>query len=98
MDGAKMTSMGRRVASPMLVGRQVEFRRLEQALDLAIAEGSVVALVAGEAGVGKTRLVQELATGACEQGFRVCVGRCLELGGEVWPLAPLREILAALVE
>jgi predicted ATPase len=98
MSGAKMTSMGLRAVSPMLVGRHGEMVRLVHALDLAIAEGSVVALVVGDAGVGKTRLVQELASGAGERGFQVCLGRCLDLGGAVWPLAPLREILAALVE
>ena len=35
---------------------------------------------------------------ANERGFRVCVGRCVDLGEEIWPLAPLREIVGELVD
>jgi DNA-binding CsgD family transcriptional regulator/tetratricopeptide (TPR) repeat protein len=93
-----MGVMGIRAMSPVLIGRQAEMARLVEALAVAAEGGSSVALVAGEAGVGKTRLVCEFANRARERGFRVCVGRCHDLGGEVWPLAPLREILASLAE
>ena len=90
--------MGLRATSPMLVGRHGEMARLERALDVAAADGSAVALIAGEAGVGKSRLVHELATSAEGRGFRVCVGGCVDLGEAIWPLAPLREMVASLVE
>jgi DNA-binding CsgD family transcriptional regulator len=47
------------------------------------------ALIGGEAGVGKTRLVGELAARASDAGFMVLVGHCIELGAEGLPLAPL---------
>ena len=57
-----------------------------------------MALIAGEAGVGKSRLVAELTTRAEGRGFRVCVGRCIDLGEAIWPLAPLREMVASIAD
>ena len=90
--------MGLRAASPVLVGRERELARLVEALDAAIEGGAATAFVGGEAGVGKTRLVQEFGMLAERRGCRVCTGRCLEFGEAVWPLAPLGEIMATLVE
>jgi DNA-binding CsgD family transcriptional regulator/tetratricopeptide (TPR) repeat protein len=96
--GREDGDMGLRATSPRLVGRHGEMARLERALDVAAEDGSAVALIAGEAGGGKSRLVQELAGLADGRGFRVCVGRCVDLGDATWPLAPLREIVASLVD
>jgi DNA-binding CsgD family transcriptional regulator len=93
-----MVEMGLRAASPVLVGRQDELALLEGCLDAAVTGGSAVALVGGEAGVGKSRLVRELAELARSRGWHVCVGRCLRFGDVSLPLAPLREILDGLVE
>ena len=80
-----------------LVGREAEMAVLGRALDDASVASGVV-LLAGEAGVGKTRLVGELTERARQRGFHVCLGRCVDLGEQVWPLAPLREIVAGLVD
>src|SRR5215470_8732699 len=58
-----------------LVGRAAEFGRLTRVLDLAAAEEPMVALVSGDAGMGKTRLVEELATVAAARGFMVLPDR-----------------------
>ena len=54
-------------------------------------------LVGGEAGVGKTRLVDEFVAHANAEGAQVLLGQCLELGEEGLPFAPfagaLREVL-----
>jgi DNA-binding CsgD family transcriptional regulator/tetratricopeptide (TPR) repeat protein len=84
--------------SPVVVGRELEIQRLDEALAVAAEDGSAVLLISGEAGVGKTRLVDELATRAAGRGFCVCVGRCVDLGEAIWPLAPLRDIVASLVD
>ena len=59
-------------------------------------------MVAGEAGVGKSRLVEELARTAEDQGIRVLVGRCVDIGDGELPYAPiagaLRGLLAGLSE
>ena len=75
-----------------LVGRAVEFGRLTRVLDQAAAEEPTVALVSGDAGMGKTRLVAELATVAAARGFMVLSGRCAELGDSV-PYLPLADAL-----
>jgi class 3 adenylate cyclase/tetratricopeptide (TPR) repeat protein len=69
------------------VGREQELAELRTALDLvAIRRGSVF-LITGEPGIGKTRLMQEVAGVALDQGWRVLVGRCWEEGGApaYWP-------------
>jgi AAA ATPase domain len=51
------------------------------------------ALIGGEAGVAKTRLLGELAAQAEGAGFTVLLGHCIELGAEGLPLAPLVDTL-----
>jgi DNA-binding CsgD family transcriptional regulator len=75
-----------------LVGRAAELGRLNGLLDAAAVGQPVVALVSGDAGVGKTRLVTELADGARERGFTVLVGHCAELADTV-PYLPLADAL-----
>ena len=66
----------------MFVGRGPELAALLAALESAVAGEPAVVLVGGEAGVGKTRLVEEAAERARERGVRVLTGSCIELGGE----------------
>ena len=75
-----------------LVGREAELRRLLALLDDAAAGRPVVALVSGDAGVGKTRLVTELSEAARDRGFAVLTGRCAELADTV-PYLPLADAL-----
>jgi DNA-binding CsgD family transcriptional regulator/tetratricopeptide (TPR) repeat protein len=85
------------VSSPVLVGRTDELRDLSAALAAARDGRPAVALVAGEAGVGKTRLVDELIHEATQDGARVLVGGCVELGGGGFPFAPVVDALRTLV-
>ena len=67
-----------RALCPVLIGREEQLTLLEDALLSARrGEGSVVAL-AGEAGVGKTRLATELAEQAERIGVSVLTGGCTE--------------------
>jgi DNA-binding CsgD family transcriptional regulator len=75
-----------------LVGRDGELRRLLGLLDDAAAGRPAHALVSGYAGVGKTRLVAELAARAAERGMMVLSGRCAELGDSI-PYLPLADAL-----
>jgi DNA-binding CsgD family transcriptional regulator/tetratricopeptide (TPR) repeat protein len=84
------------VSSPVLVGRADELKWLSAALAEAREGRPAVALVAGEAGVGKTRLVEELIREASDSGARVLVGGCVELGGEGFPFAPVVDALRTL--
>src|ERR1700712_1551956 len=66
---------------------------LDDALGRVLGGDAAVIVIDGEAGVGKSRLVEELAMRAREVGARVLIGSCLELGGGGIPFAPLVEIL-----
>ncbi len=75
-----------------LVGRDAELGRMLTLLDDAASGQAVVALIGGDAGVGKTRLVAEVTRMATEQGFTVLSGHCAELGESV-PYLPLADAL-----
>ena len=79
-----------------LVGRDAELRQVLAALDEARGAPRVV-LVEGEPGIGKTRLVEELAAVATGRGMAVLWGRAFEGGAApaFWPwLPPLRALVA----
>jgi DNA-binding CsgD family transcriptional regulator len=80
------------VVESRLVGRGAELGRLLALLRDAAASRPVVALVSGDAGVGKTRLVTELSARARGDGFTVLTGRCAELADTV-PYLPLADAL-----
>ena len=75
-----------------IVGRENERRDLLTCVEAAIAQHGGLALVGGEAGIGKTRLVSEIAGDAQWRGATVLWGRSRDLDG-VPPYAPLVEAL-----
>ncbi|HEX4701638.1 MAG TPA: AAA family ATPase [Pseudonocardiaceae bacterium] len=79
------------------VGRVCELERLGNFLDKARAGTAITAVLAGEPGVGKSRLLSEFAEVARAAGTHVLRGACIELGGGVIPYAPLIEALRLLV-
>src|SRR4029453_9093259 len=89
--------MRRDLVSPLFVGREAELATLTAALDSALAGSPTVVLVGGEAGVGKTRLVEEAAGRARAAGARVLAGSCIELGGEGLPFGPLAPAFRSLL-
>ncbi|HET8629014.1 MAG TPA: AAA family ATPase [Thermomicrobiales bacterium] len=85
---------GRREGAP-LVGRERERALLESCLAAALAGQGGLALIGGEAGIGKTALAEALGRAAEERGARFLVGRCYDLG-ETPPYGPWAAILARL--
>ncbi|WP_415853057.1 ATP-binding protein, partial [Streptomyces albus] len=82
--------------SPVFVGRAAELAALTDALTRA-AEGAPQALLlGGEAGVGKTRLLEEFLERARAAGSVTTVGGCLELGADGLPFAPFTTALRGL--
>ncbi len=77
-----------------LVGRGTERAGLLAALDRARSGRAGAVLLSGDAGVGKSRLVAELAEGAGDA--HVVVGRCLDVGDASLPYLPFTEALSAL--
>jgi DNA-binding CsgD family transcriptional regulator/tetratricopeptide (TPR) repeat protein len=84
------------VVSPVFIGRRDEMASLAALVGRAQAREPTFALVGGEAGVGKTRLVREISAQAAGAGFLVLTGQCVELGAEGLPLAPLVDALRTL--
>jgi predicted ATPase len=70
-----------RVSSERFVGRTAELEALE--------EDSGAVVIAGDAGVGKSRLITELEQRALGQGKLVLIGECLELSDGELPYAPV---------
>ncbi|HYX44856.1 MAG TPA: AAA family ATPase, partial [Acidimicrobiales bacterium] len=80
-------------SSPELVGRTEELALLEAALGRAAGGHPSAVVIGGEGGVGKTRLVSELAEQARRRGATVLVGGCIELGDGGLPYAPVVDAL-----
>ena len=74
------------------IGRQRELGRLQQAFEAARGGRGRVITILGEAGIGKTRLLQELSARIAARGGRVIVGRCFE-SEQVLPFAPWIDML-----
>ena len=84
-------------AAGELVGRDDQLAVLERVLAGAQGGRGCVVLVAGEPGIGKTRLAEEVARRAAAAGMQVAWGRCHEGDGApaLWPWAQVVHQLAA---
>src|SRR5262245_22069794 len=70
-----------RVALAPFVGRKDESRELQQRLNAAVAGECQFVVVSGDAGVGKTRLLDDLGKLAQARQIRALHGRCVEQDG-----------------
>ena len=86
------------VKPPLFVGHEHELAQLDHFLDMALANGGQAVFVIGEAGSGKTALVQEFTRRAEERHERLIVasGNCNAYTGLGDPYLPFREILGRL--
>ena len=82
-----------RIMSPVVIGRASELAAVDLALETALAGHPDHLLVAGEAGVGKSRLLGELARSAADRGMLVARGSCANLGDEGMPYGAIVEAL-----
>ncbi len=69
--------MSRLPAEPKLVGRDREIKQLTQHLNFALKGKGTTVFISGEAGVGKTRLVNEFLKLAKKRGAKIFSGWCL---------------------
>ena len=99
-DGKGMNAVERAVNRPILcpkiIGRTPEFAALRLLVEQAKGGQGHIALIAGEAGIGKSRLVTELKALAVVQGFLVVQGACFPTD-LTYPYAPLLDLLRSLV-
>jgi len=92
-----MEGVASRVSSPRFIGRGAETTVMAAAVEDARAGDSSVVLIGGEAGIGKTRLIDEVAAQARAGGAVVLHGGCVSLGdGGGLPFAPFVEALRRL--
>ena len=77
------------LAGGVLAGRDAEMARIRR---LLAGAGPPVLLLAGEPGMGKTRLLEEAASAAADGGWGLARGGCLRRGQD--PYAPLSGALA----
>jgi DNA-binding CsgD family transcriptional regulator len=96
--GHTRADMADQVTAGRFVGRTSELARLRELLARAAGGEPLLVLLGGEAGVGKTRLVEQFAAAAQEQGARVLVGGCVPLGEEGLPFAPVVQALRGLAD
>jgi DNA-binding CsgD family transcriptional regulator/tetratricopeptide (TPR) repeat protein len=85
-----------RVTSSRLIGRTRELAELEAALADASSGRPSLVFIAGESGVGKTRLLKELERRALTAEARVIGGECVSLGEDELPYAPIIAALRSL--
>lgn len=71
------------VSVSRLVGRQAEWRRLLACWQCAVAGPPRCVMLSGEAGVGKTRLAEELLHWAGQHGFTTAAATCYAAEGEL---------------
>ncbi|MDN3354991.1 AAA family ATPase [Actinomadura sp. DC4] len=86
------------MSCPTLIGRTAELARLDAALAQAQNGSSVLLFVSGDAGIGKSRLVETFARRARERDAIVFSGACLDLAEGAAPYAPFVAALRPLAD
>ena len=81
------------VATADLIGRALELEALDDALSRATDGAPEIVIVAGEAGIGKSRLIAEFRDRAMGHEALVLQGACLDLADGGMPYGPLTEAL-----
>lgn len=76
---SSITVVGMPAPTPRLRGRETETGVLREALDRVAGGGLAIVLVEGEAGIGKTRLLEQALASAAARGMQVAAGRAEEL-------------------
>jgi ATP/maltotriose-dependent transcriptional regulator MalT len=97
VGGARMFAMARPTDIP-LVARTEQVQAIRAVLERGRAGQPGTLLLSGDAGVGKTRLVEEAMSLASAGGACVLVGHCLDLGEVGLPYLPFAEALSHLQE
>lgn len=75
-----------------LIGREGEMGQLQHALEEAWQKRGCPVMISGEAGIGKTRLIEELTERAGSRGGRIFIGRCVE-SEQILPFGPWLNVL-----
>jgi DNA-binding SARP family transcriptional activator len=90
--GGVLVRSGLSAADAPLIGRQSEMARLRALLDGARRGRGGAVVIEGEAGIGKSRLLDELMVEASRSGMRTLLGRCYE-SEQILPFGPWADAL-----
>lgn len=91
-----LAPMSARHVCPAFIGRRDALAVAARQVAQARAGRASHLLVAGEAGIGKTRFGEAVAEPAASHGFRVLRGGCVRLGSGELPYAPIGEVLRSM--
>ncbi|UJP10666.1 AAA family ATPase [Microbacterium sp. KUDC0406] len=97
---ASRCQYGRMTTSAPMIGRDDELGMLRRGFQVGRAGHPGVLVVRGEAGIGKSRLLQEFLDGIDADGpppVAVAVGQCVDLGDIGAPFTPVRRLLRDLL-
>ncbi|WP_324613318.1 helix-turn-helix transcriptional regulator [Agromyces kandeliae] len=83
-------------SSPTMIARDAELEWLNSLLDAVRVGTPATAVIGGEAGIGKSRLVSEFMAGLGPD-VRLVLGQCVDLGDVAAPYAPVKGALRQLV-
>lgn len=78
--------------SVTIIGRDREWRQLQASIEVATAGKAHMVVLSGEAGIGKTRLSEELVRWANRQGFSTAFAHCYAAEGDL-AFAPVSILL-----
>lgn len=77
--------------SEKIIGREKEIKKIREIIELVSSSNGQILQIIGEAGIGKTRLVEELIKITREKDFYVLVGNCSSFGS--FSYLPFTDIL-----
>ena len=84
------------VVCPVVIGRTTELTAIHQLIESTKSGQGQVALLSGEAGIGKSRLVKEAKAYATDLNYRVVQGNCFPTDLSC-PYAPLLDLIRTLL-
>lgn len=82
-------------ASPEMIGREADLETLRAELDASLDGALRTVVIGGEAGIGKSRLLDEFAVEAAHRAL-VLSGRCVDVAANGAPYAPITAVLRSL--
>jgi predicted ATPase len=89
--------MDKSIICPIFIGRTHELTTLYALIDVDMSQQVQSALISGEAGIGKSRLVTEARSYAKAQGFLPLQGSCFQADTS-YPYAPLLDLLRVFLQ
>ena len=80
------------IVSPLLVARDAHVAAIRRCVDDVVRGAGQAVMIAGEAGIGKSRLLAASVADAEARGVRVLIGHCFEPDRSL-PYAPILDLL-----